>query len=160
WPGQPLAAVRDEVLRLECLRLDDRIVEAEQRGQSVEMLKRERDRLREYQAQGIVRVPEGHDCWLVLDVPVAPLQQVRAGDVLATTAPADPTTHQPLDLLARLEVDERHWAAVQVGARVRLASAVYNPRLHGYVDLEVERLEPWGEPAPGEGRRFHALAPL
>jgi hypothetical protein len=160
WPGQPLATVRDEGLRLQLLRLDDQIREAGQRGEAAEMLKRERDRLREWQAQGAICTPDTAECWLVLEAPVAPLQQVKTGDVLVTIVPADPATRQPKDLIARLEVDERHWAAVQVGAKVRLSSAMYNPRMHGYVEVAVDRLEPWGEPAPGEGRRFHALAPI
>lgn len=107
-----------------------------------------------------MRAPDSAKCWLVLEVLVSPLQQVNAGDVLARIVPADPQTHEPLDLVARLEVDERHWAAVKVGADVRLASALHNPRLAGHAEAKIERLEPWGEPGPDENRRFHALAPI
>jgi hypothetical protein len=107
-----------------------------------------------------MRAPDSAKCWLVLEVLASPVQQVNAGDVLARIVPADPTTHEPLDLLARLEVDERHWAAVKVGANVRLASALHNPRLAGHAEAQIERLEPWGEPGSDEKRRFHALAPI
>ncbi len=107
-----------------------------------------------------IRTPDTARCWLVLEVLVSPLQQVNAGDVLARIVPADPATHEPLDLVARLEVDERHWASVKVGEEVRLASALHNPRLAGHAEAKIERLEPWGERGPDEGRRFHALAPI
>jgi hypothetical protein len=106
------------------------------------------------------RTPDSAPCWLVLEVLVSPLQQVNAGDVLARIVPADPQTHEPLDLVARLDVDERHWAAVKVGAEVRLACALHNPRLVGHAEARIDRLEPWGEPGPDKNRQFHALAPI
>jgi hypothetical protein len=160
WPGQPLATIRDEALRLEWLRLGDWIKDRETRDESSEMLLRERDRLRDRQSRGVVRAPESAACWLVLDVAVDPLEQVNPGDALATIVPADAATGLPRDLVARLEIEERHWGAVMSGAKVRLQSAMFNPRLFGHAEARIDRLEPLGEPAPGDGRRFHALAPI
>jgi hypothetical protein len=157
WPGQPLATVRDESLRLELLRIEDRIKDAKE---DTAPLLRERDRLRDYHAKGIVHAPDSTACWLVLEVKAGPLQKVNAGDIIATIVPADPATHQPADLMARLEVEEKHWAGVAAGAKVRLASSVYNPRHHGHAEATIERLEPQGKVMASGERRFHALAPI
>jgi hypothetical protein len=107
-----------------------------------------------------IRAADSAECWLVLEVRAQRLQKVEAGDVLAVIVAADPQTRQPRGLIARLAVEEKHWAAVAVGQKVRLTSNVYNPRLYGHAEAVIERLEPLGEPA-GEGERhFHALAPI
>jgi len=158
WPGQPLATVRDEALRLQLSRIEDQI--QNQPGELDAALIRERDRLREYHAQGIVHAPDSAACWLVLEVRVAPLQKVQAGDLIATIVAADSETHEPRDLVARLEVEEKHWAGVAEGAKVRLSSSVYNPRNFGHAEATIERLEPLGENTPSGERRFHAVAPI
>ena len=159
-PGQPLAVVYDPSLESQLLRMENQIKEHSARGDSYEAMIRERDRLRQERLQTKLRAPESAECWLVLEVRVAPGQKVEAGEVLAVLVPADPTSHEPRGLVARLDVQEKHWAGVAVDQKVRLTSAVYNPRLFGHAEACIERLEPWGEPAPGGKRRFHALAPI
>ncbi|MCI0464982.1 MAG: HlyD family secretion protein [Gemmataceae bacterium] len=110
--------------------------------------------------QAVVRVPETAACWLILDVRVAPFQAVQAGEVIATVVPVDPQTHQPRDLMARLDVDEKHFGDVVAGQTVRLYSSMFNHRLHGYAEARIERLEPLGEATPDGGRRFHVVAPV
>jgi len=159
-PGQALATVRDEVLRLQLQRVEDRLKDMPERGDAYDALIRERDRLRDYQAQGILRAPASGACWLVTAVRVAPLQKVDAGDVLAVIVAADPVTHLPTDLVARLDVDERHWANVAPGQTVRLSSNSFNPRLFGHAQARIDRLEPLGEAQPSGERVFHALAAI
>jgi hypothetical protein len=108
--------------------------------------------------QAAVRVPETAERWLILDVRVAPFQAVQAGEVLATVVPVDPQTHQPHDLLARLDVEEKQFGDVVVGQTVYLYSSMFNHRLHGCAEARIERLEPFGEATPEGGRRFHAVA--
>jgi hypothetical protein len=160
WPGQPLATVRDETLRLQLSRLEDQFKDQSQRGEPSDMLKRECDRLRDYHAQGIVHAPEWPACWLVLEVRTAPLQKVKDGDVIAAIVPADPTTRQPAHLIARLEIEEKHWAGVSPRAKVRLSSSVYHPRKYGHAEATIERLEPLGELTASGERRFYAVAPI
>jgi multidrug resistance efflux pump len=158
--GQTLATIRDDDLRSRFQEVEDQIKERESRGEPDTALLRERERLRERLRLAVLRVPEGDCSWLVLEVPDAPLQAVRPGDVVAVIVPVDPQTHQPRDLVARLNVDEKHWGSVAVGQRVRVHSAVHNHRLHGHVEAKVEHLEPLGEPAGRGDRQFHALAPI
>jgi hypothetical protein len=107
-----------------------------------------------------LHIPADNGPWLVLEVRAAPLSAVRPGDVVAVVVPVDPQTHQPRDLVARLDVDEKHWGSLAVGQKVRLHSAVYNHRLFGSAEARLDRLEPYAEPAAGGERRFHALAPV
>lgn len=107
-----------------------------------------------------LRVPARGERWMTLEVRVAPDQAVQPGDVMATIVPIDPETHRPRQLLARLQVDEKHVGEVHPEQNVRLYSNMYNARLHGCATALVQRLEPWGEALPGGGRCFYALAPI
>jgi hypothetical protein len=160
WPGQPLATVRADGLRFRLQEIDDQIKERESRGEPSAGLNRERDRVRDQLTQAVLHVPDGADNWLVLEVRAAPQQAVSPGDVIATLVPLDPQTRQPRDLLARLEVEEKHWGSLAPGQTVRLRSAVHSHRLHGEAEARIERLEPWGAPADNGACRFHALAPV
>lgn len=160
WPGQPVAIVQDQAVRLQLQRLEDEIARLGGQGEAVEKLRRELGGLQQRLRQGVLRAPDTADCWLVLEVAVTPLEKVEAGDLLATLAPADPHTRQPTRLVARLDVAEKHWGGVAVGQRVRLASNASNPRLHGTAEAVIERLEPLGEPDADGTRHFHAIAPI
>ena len=106
----------------------------------------------------VLRVPETHVRWQVVDVRAARFQAVQAGDLLARVVPLDPDTGRPRDLLARLDLDEKHCGDLAPGQTVRLFSAMYNARLHGHAEAVLERLEPWGEAGPAGERRFRAVA--
>jgi len=80
--------------------------------------------------------------------------------VIATIVPVDPVTHQPIHLIARLEVDEKHLGDVAPGEAVRMVSSMYNHRLHGRAEARIDRIEPWGEPTNDGGRRFIVHAPI
>jgi hypothetical protein len=160
WPGQPAATIRNDELRFRYEKLNDQIADLEKKGQTASTLERERDRLRQQLAQSTLEAPAGSNAWLVLEAPVAPLQAVKAGDLLATLVAVDPRTHQPRDLIARLDIEERHWGEIAVGEPVRLRSTVHNHRLHGTAEGRIERLEPLGEPGPKGERRFHAIAAI
>lgn len=160
WPKQVLATVRAEPLRLQLMRLEDQIKEKESRGDPTEQLIQERDRLRYQLDQATLRVPEAGELWLALEARVSPQQAVAAGDVVAVIVPADPQTRRPLDLVARLSVDEKHWGQLAPGQVVRIRSAVHSHRLHGHAEAKIDRLEPSGETGPDGERRFHALAPI
>jgi hypothetical protein len=110
--------------------------------------------------RAVLRVPDKGGPWLTLEVPVARGQRIQAGDVIATLAPLDPRTHQPRDLIAHLDIDEKHFGDVAPDQVVRLHSTISNHRHHGHATARIERLEPWGKPAGAGQRRFHALAPV
>lgn len=152
-----LATVRNDDLRARLRIVQDQLNEAQSRGDPTTALGHERDHLQAQLASAVLRVPEGGP-WLVLEAKAAPLSAVRAGDVIAVIVPLDPQTRQPRDLVARLEVDEKHWGSLETGQTVRLRSAVHNHRLHGAAEARIDRLEPCGEAAGNEGRRFHATA--
>jgi hypothetical protein len=164
WPGQVLAMLRTDELRARLNEIEDQLKELESRGDQNAALLRERDRLRDRLAQMVLRVPERAEAWMVLEVSASPLQAVRAGDAVAVIVPIDPQTRQPCGLIARLDVDEKHWGelcrAPGCEQAVRIYSNVYNHRLHGHAEGRVERLEPWGEAVTSGERRFHALAPI
>jgi hypothetical protein len=160
WPGQIMAAVRADEIRFQLQRLEDQIKEKESRGDSTMALERERDRLRYQLERAVLKVPESGNLWLTLETRVVPLQAVNAGDVVAVIVPVDPQTRQPLDLVARLDVDEKHWGHLAAGQTVRLKSGIHNHRLHGHAEARIERLEPSGEAGPDGERRFHARAPI
>lgn len=113
-----------------------------------------------FQPESVLRVPSSGDLWLVVQVRVAPLQAVQAGDLLATLVPIDPETHQPADLIARLDLAEKHAGDVAAGQHVRLYSTMHNHRLHGNAEARVERLEPAADVGDDGQRRFIALAPV
>jgi len=160
WPRQALASVRADEIGLLIARLEDQIKEKESRGAATEPLAQERERLRYQLEQASLRVPETNELWLTLETRVAVRQAIAAGDVVAVIVPADPQTHQPLDLMARLSVDERHWGQLAPGQSVRLKSGVHNHRLHGHAEARIERLEPAGQAGVENERRFQALAPI
>jgi hypothetical protein len=160
WPSQVVASVLVDDIRMQLQRLEDQIKEKESRGDSTAPLEQERDRLRYQLERAVLKVPDSGNLWLTLETPVVPLQSVSAGDVVAVIVPADPQTHQPLDLVARLDVDERHWGQLAPGQTVRLKSGVHNHRLHGHAEARIERLEPAGEAGTDGERRFHARAPI
>src|SRR5262249_50652557 len=123
-------------------------------------LRREQSRLREQLSQAVVHVPNSSDHWLVLDVRAAPLQAVQAGELIATIVLVDPNTHQPRNLIARLDVDEKFFGELQQDQTVRIYSTMHNHRLHGCAEARIEKLEPLGDLAPSGERRFHALAAI
>lgn len=159
-PGQAIATIRTDDLRFRLQQVEDSLKERESRGESSTGLERERDRLREQLAQAVLRVPETHSRWLVLEVRVSNLQAVAPGDPVAVLVPIDPRTHQPINLVARLDVDEKHWGALAPSQSVRLRSAVHSHRLHGHAEGQIERLEPAGKAGTNGERRFHAVAPI
>jgi hypothetical protein len=160
WPRQVLASVQADEICFRLTRLEDQLKEKESRGDGTEQLVQERDRLRYQLDQALLRVPETGDLWLTLETRVAPRQAIAAGDVLAVIVPADPQTRQPLDLVARLSVDEKHWGQLAPGQHVRLKSGVHSHRLHGHAEARIDRLEPAGQAGTDNERRFQALAPL
>ena len=164
WPGQVLAWLRADEVRSRLDDVEDQLTELESRGERSAVLARRRERLREQLAQAVVLVPDQGECWMAVEVCVSPLQAVGAGELLATIVPVDPHTHQPLELIARLDVDEKHWADLcsdLAGEQaVRIYSNVFNHRHHGRAEARIERLEPWGEPTANGERHFHALAPI
>lgn len=163
WPGQPLAALRSDDWRLQLKQIEDRIRQWQSSGNHVperEQARAEAELLRQRLSQATVRVPESSKLWMAVQVRVASLQAVQPGDVIASIVPIDPSTHQPLDLIARLEVEEKHRADLAPGQSVRLFSTMYNHRLHGHVEARIERIEPWGEPAPDGGRRYTVVASI
>lgn len=106
----------------------------------------------------VLRVPEGAARWQVVTVHATRGQALKAGDLIARIVPLDPETGQPRDLIARLEFDEKHVGDLAIGQPVRLASTMYNPRLHGHAEAVLERLDPMGELTAAGDRRFHAVA--
>lgn len=160
WPGQLLATVRADDVRSRLEAIEDQLKELESQGEQRANLLRERDRLRDRLARGVLRVPEQGDGWMAVEVLAAPLQAVKPGDVLASIVPVDPQTGQPRDLMAYLDVDEKHWGGLTAGQTVRLQSQVHNHRLHGIAEARIERLEPWGRPGPNGERQFRALAAI
>jgi hypothetical protein len=160
WPGQPLAQVRDDALRLRLATLDDQIKDHMQRSEPCDALIRERDRLREHHARATVFAPGSGERWLLVELRAAPAQKVNSGEVVAVIVAADPQTGQPRDLVARLDVEEKHWAGVAAGEKVRLHSAVYNSRHFGSAEAVIDRLEPSADTTVAGDRRFHALAPI
>lgn len=157
--GATLATIRTDEQRLRLRAIEEQIKEREERREPTTALAAERDLLRAQLDHAVLRTPANDGPWLVLDVRAAPLQAVRPGDVVAVIVPVDPQTHQPRDLVAKLEVEEKHWGALSVGQTVRLQSGVHNHRLHGAAEARIDRLEPAAAATPN-GRRFHALAPV
>jgi hypothetical protein len=163
WPGQPLAAIRAEEWRFQLKQVEDRLRMLEgsgNQGAGADRLRAERDTLRRQLSEAQFNVPSTHQLWLALQVRVAPLQAVQPGDVIATIVPIDPETRQPLDLIARLEVDEKHCGDLAPGQIVRLQSDMHNHRLHGQAQARIERIEPWGELAADGQRRYTVIAPI
>jgi hypothetical protein len=158
WPGQVIAAVRVDHLRSQVERIEDELKERESRGDNGAALLRERDRLRSQIGQSFLRVPEGADHWQVLEVRAAQLQAVAPGDVVAVIVPLDPQTRQLRDLVARLDVDEKHWGMLAPEQTVRVKSNVHHHRMRGCAEARIDRLEPCGEATADGPRRFRATA--
>ncbi len=110
--------------------------------------------------RAVVRVPNTRQPWLTLKAPLSRGQRIRAGDGIATLAPLDPKTRRPRDLVAHLEIDEKHCGDLAPGQTVRLYSTMYNHRHHGQATATLERIEPWGQPTSNGQRRFRALAAI
>jgi hypothetical protein len=158
WPGQVLAILRPGEPRTRTDPFEPRL-RAEGNGDppsTIDLFRPER--LRYQPSQTVLRVPDSGSPWMAVKVPVAQLQAVQPGDLIATLVPIDPETRRPRDLLAYLDIDEKHWGEVAPGQTVRIYSTMYNPRLHGHAEGRIERLEPWGDPADGSQRRYHAVA--
>ena len=125
-----------------------------------ERLRAECDTLRHQLSQAQLHVPATGKLWLAVQVRFAPLQAVQPGDVIASIVPIDPETHQPLDLIVRLEVDEKHCGDLTLGQLVRISSNIHNHRLNGHAEACIERIEPWGEATPDGQRRYIVIAPV
>jgi hypothetical protein len=104
----------------------------------------------------VLRAPGEPARWLILELPVADGQFVQEGDVLASLIPVDPDTHRPLDLVVRVEIDEKQFASVEAGQETRLYSNMHHHRTHGIATGVVERIEPLGTDGPNGSRKFHA----
>lgn len=116
------------------------------------------DRLRNSTPAAVLRVPESGQLWMTVQVSVVSMQAVQAGDPIVSLVPIDPQTKRPRDLIARLEIDEKHWSEVTPGQAVRIYSTMYNPRLHGHAAARIDHLEPCGEESGTGQRRFRATA--
>jgi hypothetical protein len=164
WPGQVLATLRVDDLRDHLRLVEDQLKELESPGERRAALEQERDRLRDRLSRTILTVPEQAESWLAVDVHVRPLQAVRAGDVIGRIVPIDPQTGRPLNLIARLDVEEKHWGDLclepAVPRSVRIYSNVHNHRLHGCAEAQIERLEPSGDSGANGERSFRAVAPI
>jgi hypothetical protein len=163
WPGQPLAALRVDDWRIRLRQLEDRLRQWQSNGAhepELEQARVEAELIRLRLSQATLRVPKAGSLWQAVQVRAAPLQAVQPGDVIASVVPIDSATHQPLDLVARLEVDEKHAGGLAPGQTVRLFSASHNHRLHGHAEARIERIEPWVEATPDGGRHYVVLAPV
>ncbi len=158
WPGQVLAWLRVDDLRLQLHKLKGRLEDLQSRGEPGREVMVEYNLLRDQLEQAFIRAPQTRDPWLVLKTFVTPLQAVKPGDAVALIAPLDPRSHQPRELLAVLDIDEKHAGEIEPGQSLRLYSSMYNQRLHGHAEAVIERLEPLGEAGPGGERRFRAIA--
>jgi hypothetical protein len=163
WPGQPLAGIRTDAERLRLEQIENRFRDWQSSGNhgpEREQARAEAELLRQRLAQATLHVPETGKLWQAVQVRVAPLQAVQPGDLIASIVPVDPATHEPLDLVVRLEVDEKHAGGLAPGQTVRLFSALHAHRLHGHAEARIERIEPWAEATPEGGRRFVVHAPV
>lgn len=163
WPGQVVATLRPAEGQGRLEPLEPRMYRgdgATELVSAIDFFRSPADRPRSPSAPAALRVPESGRLWMAVQAPLAPQQAVGPGDLIATVVPIDPETRRPLDLVALLEVDEKYWGEVAPGQTVRLASTMYNSRLHGHAEARIERLEPWGEEGDNGRRRFRAVAPV
>jgi hypothetical protein len=105
-----------------------------------------------------ILVPKQHALWQVLKVHAEPLAMVGAGQPLVTVAPIDPDTHEPVEVLAHLEIAEEVCAELEIGQVVRLSSNVFSPRLYGAAEGKLLVIEPLAEMHADGKRYFHATA--
>jgi hypothetical protein len=157
WPGQEFGLIRVDDLELKIRKLKARLDDLKSRGEPLLEVLAEHDALVERLEQTVIRVPDAKNPWQVLKVHAASLQAVQAGDPIALLAPIDPHTGEPRDLVAYLDVHEKHAGELQPGQAVRLYSTMHNQRLHGFAEGKIERLEPLGEPGPDGDRHFRAV---
>lgn len=157
WAGQPFASLRTEEWKheLDMLEATD---DAFTPGMPPSPRRLRRDTLRNWLSQAILHVPTSSPIWQTVSMPVGPLQNLAAGDLVAVLVPWDTQLGQPRDLTVRLKVEEGHLADIAPGQSVRLLSSVYNQRLHGTAEAVIQRVEPWGEPGSDGQRRFIAVA--
>src|SRR5581483_322492 len=158
WPGQVLAQVRADDLHEQILRLQGRLDDLKNRNESGHEVLARLQFVKEQLARATLWAPEDGQPWLVLKVLAPHLVGGEAGAPLALIAPIDPVTPEPRDPVAILEIAEKHLGEVAVGQEVRLASAVFNQRLHGHAEGCIDRIEPLGEPGPNGQRVFRARA--
>jgi len=158
WPGQVLAWVRADDLQLQLHKLKGRLEDLQSRGEPAREVMVEYNLLKDRLEQAVIRAPQTPEPWLVLKTFVTPLQAVKPGDAVALLAPLDRRSRQPRELLAVLDIDEKHVGEIEPGQSLRLYSSMHNPRRHGHAQAIIERLEPLGEAGPGGERRFRAIA--
>jgi hypothetical protein len=156
WPSQEFGLIRADDLELKIRKLKARLDDLKSRGDPLLETLAEHDALVERLQQAVIRVPDSKHNWQVLKVHAAALQAVQAGDALALIAPLDPTTGQPRDLVAYLDIHEKHAGELQLGQAVRLYSTMHNHRLHGHAEGKIDRLEPLGEAGANGDRHFRA----
>jgi hypothetical protein len=130
WPGQPLASVRHEVT------LPD----------GTERL--------------AVRVPPERAAWQVLKIYTEPDATLAAGAEIAIVAPVDPVSHEPVAVLARLEIPEEAGEELTVGQTVRLSSNVFNAHRYGSAEATLLSIDPLVETHADGKRYFHASAAI
>lgn len=158
WPGQVLAWIRADDLQMQLHKLKGRLEDLQSRGEPGREVMVEFNLLKDRLEQAVIRAPQTRDPWLVLKTFVTPLQAVKPGDAIALIAPLDPRSRQPRELLAMLDIDEKHAGEVEPGQAIRLYSSMYNQRLHGHAEGVIDRLEPHGEVGSGGERHFRAVA--
>ncbi len=158
WPGQEFGLIRVDDLELKIRKIKARLEDLKSRGDPVLEALAEHDALVERLKQAVLCAPDSQYSWQVLKVHAAPRQAVQAGDAVALMVPLDRQTGQPRDLVAFLDVHEKHAGELQAGQAVRLYSSMHNQRLHGHAEGTIERLEPLGEPGPNGERHFRARA--
>lgn len=110
--------------------------------------------------QFALRAPKLHVRWQVLKVNAEAGAAIAAGDVVATLAPIDPHTHEPLDVIAQLAIAEQDSKELVIGQKVRLQSNVYQSRLHGFAEGTLLSIDPVAEVHPDGNRYFHAAAAI
>lgn len=102
--------------------------------------------------------PQTHDLWQVLKIHVEDNAPVHVGTLLVTLAPIHPKSHQPLNVIANLLINEEHIQEMEEGQDVHLYSNVYNSRLHGHAEAKLLRIHPLGETQADGKICFHAVA--
>jgi hypothetical protein len=93
--------------------------------------------------------------WLIVELPVSDGQHVQEGELLMSLVPVDPETNAVIDLVVRIEIDEKQFGYVEPGQEVRLFSAMYHHRTHGVAKGVIDRLEPMAVEGPNGSRKFH-----
>jgi hypothetical protein len=160
WPGLVLGRIRSDELDVRLRTLKARLEDLDSRGESARETLVEYNSLRQRLEQAVVRVPAGADPWLVLKVHVLSMQAVKPGDPVVQIAPVDPQTHQPRQLIALLDVHEKHTGELTADQTVRLYATTHNQRLHGHAEGRLLRVEPLAELGSNGERHFRAQAAI